>query len=130
MLRPGYNYFDEMARSLTPTDTSISFPGVIYPQSRSSSLFSTSITSRNAALDNRQDKMTSTPVDEQTKQDVAVLAGLGYKQEFKRDFRPAEVFGFAFGLLGEYLSHNFSRSSYSSYLLGVVPSVAYVNPIL
>ena len=34
------------------------------------------------------------------RQDEQLLAGLGYKQEFKRDFKPTEVFGFAFGLLG------------------------------
>lgn len=43
--------------------------------------------------------MASIGTDEQTQQDVAVLADLGYRQELKRDFRPVEVFGFAFGLL-------------------------------
>lgn len=51
-----------------------------------------------------KERMSRKTVDEQTKQDVEVLAGLGYKQELKREFRPAEVFGFAFGLLGELIS--------------------------
>ena len=34
------------------------------------------------------------------RQDEQLLAGLGYKQEFKRDFRPLEVFGIAFSLIG------------------------------
>ena len=53
---------------------------------------------------NEPSAMDTTATDEQTKQDVAVLANLGYKQELKRDFRPAEVFGFAFGLLGTFRS--------------------------
>lgn len=40
--------------------------------------------------------------------DVAVLASLGYKQEFKRAFSPVEVFGLGFSIIG------------------VFPSIAYV----
>ena len=32
--------------------------------------------------------------------DVELLAGLGYKQEFKRAFRPLETFGIAFTVIG------------------------------
>ena len=32
--------------------------------------------------------------------DEEVLAGLGYKQEFKRAFRPLEVFGIGFSIIG------------------------------
>lgn len=32
--------------------------------------------------------------------DEALLASLGYKQEFKREFTPLEVFGIAFSIIG------------------------------
>ena len=32
--------------------------------------------------------------------DEALLASLGYKQEFKREFKPIEVFGVAFSIIG------------------------------
>jgi amino acid transporter len=32
--------------------------------------------------------------------DEALLASLGYKQEFKREFKPLEVFGVAFSIIG------------------------------
>ncbi len=32
--------------------------------------------------------------------DEAALAGLGYKQEFKRAFHPIEVFGLGFSIIG------------------------------
>ena len=32
--------------------------------------------------------------------DEALLASLGYKQEFKREFAPLEVFGIAFSIIG------------------------------
>jgi hypothetical protein len=40
--------------------------------------------------------------------DVDLLAKLGYKQEFKRDFKPLELFGLGFSIVG------------------VLPSIAYV----
>jgi hypothetical protein len=40
--------------------------------------------------------------------DVNLLAKLGYKQEFKRDFKPLELFGLGFSIVG------------------VLPSIAYV----
>ncbi len=43
--------------------------------------------------------------------DVELLAVLGYKQEFKRAFRPLEVFGLAFSFIG------------------LFPSIAYAFPI-
>ncbi len=47
--------------------------------------------------------------------DEQLLAGLGYKQEFKRAFSPLEVFGIAFSIIG------------------IFPSLAYVifnTPVL
>ena len=41
--------------------------------------------------------------------DSAFLATLGYKQEFKRAFRPIEVFGLSFSIIG------------------ILPSIAYVH---
>ncbi|KAJ2927013.1 hypothetical protein H1R20_g10097, partial [Candolleomyces eurysporus] len=38
--------------------------------------------------------------EEIKKADVRLLAQLGYKQEFKRDFKPLEVFGIAFSIIG------------------------------
>lgn len=38
--------------------------------------------------------------EEIKKADVRLLAQLGYKQEFKRDFKPLEVFGVAFSIIG------------------------------
>lgn len=34
------------------------------------------------------------------RKDEEVLAGLGYKQEFKRAFTPLEVFGIGFSIIG------------------------------
>lgn len=44
--------------------------------------------------------------------DDAVLAGLGYKQEFKREFSMVETFGLSFSYVG------------------LVPSMAYVSLVL
>ena len=44
--------------------------------------------------------MDTTATDEQVRQDVAVLANLGYKQEFKRDFKRLELFGLSFTIVG------------------------------
>ena len=41
--------------------------------------------------------------------DDALLASLGYKQEFRREFSPLEVFGVAFSIIG------------------VLPSIAFVS---
>ncbi len=41
------------------------------------------------------------------RKDEELLAGLGYKQEFKRDFRPLEVFGIAFSLIGLFPSASY-----------------------
>jgi amino acid permease (GABA permease) len=41
----------------------------------------------------------SNPHSEHTR-DEAILAGLGYKQEFRREFTPLEVFGVAFSIVG------------------------------
>ncbi|TEB34406.1 APC amino acid permease [Coprinellus micaceus] len=38
--------------------------------------------------------------EEIKKADVRLLAQLGYKQEFKRDFKPIEVFGVSFSIIG------------------------------
>ncbi|PSR83468.1 hypothetical protein PHLCEN_2v5740 [Hermanssonia centrifuga] len=37
---------------------------------------------------------------EKAQKDDQLLAGLGYKQEFKRAFSPLEVFGIAFSIIG------------------------------
>ena len=34
------------------------------------------------------------------RKDEELLAGLGYKQEFKRAFNPIEVFGIGFSIIG------------------------------
>ena len=50
----------------------------------------------------------STPIqhpDTQRLKDEEQLAGLGYKQELKRDYSPIELFGFSFGLLGKWECH-------------------------
>ncbi|KAI9568298.1 amino acid/polyamine transporter I [Boletus coccyginus] len=41
-----------------------------------------------------------TPVHAVKESDEAVLARLGYKQEFKREFKPIDVFGIAFSIIG------------------------------
>jgi amino acid transporter len=38
--------------------------------------------------------------DEHRQRDEALLASLGYKQEFSREFAPLEVFGIAFSIIG------------------------------
>lgn len=53
-------------------------------------------------------------IDEKAK-DEALLATLGYKQEFKRDFGLFEVFGVAFALVGQLLS--LIPDSHYSYIL-------------
>ena len=37
---------------------------------------------------------------EHEKKDEEILAGLGYKQEFKRSFNAVEVFGLGFSIIG------------------------------
>ena len=37
---------------------------------------------------------------EHEKKDEEILAGLGYKQEFRRAFTPLEVFGIGFSITG------------------------------
>ena len=37
---------------------------------------------------------------EKTRHDDEVLAGLGYRQEFKREFKTWEIFGIAFSIIG------------------------------
>ena len=44
------------------------------------------------------------------RKDEELLAGLGYKQEFKRDFRPLEVFGIAFSLIGLFPSASYVKA--------------------
>ena len=38
--------------------------------------------------------------DKYRQADEALLASLGYKQEFRREFAPLEVFGIAFSIIG------------------------------
>ncbi|KAG2131546.1 hypothetical protein BD769DRAFT_1386751 [Suillus cothurnatus] len=44
--------------------------------------------------------------------DEAILAGLGYKQEFRREFTPLEVFGVAFSIVGLLPSIAYDASLY------------------
>ena len=37
---------------------------------------------------------------EKTRHDEEVLAGLGYRQEFKREFKKWEIFAIAFSIIG------------------------------
>lgn len=57
------------------------------------------------------DAESATASDLSHPQDEAVLARLGYKQEFKRAFTPWESFGIAFSIIG------------------LLPSMAYVYPL-
>ena len=63
---------------------------------------------------------------QQKLKDDALLASLGYKQEFKREFKPVELFGLSFSMIGLFLD-NITLSSPSSDLLyffvGVVPAL-------
>ena len=43
---------------------------------------------------------TTTMQDKYRQADEALLASLGYKQEFKREFTPFEVFGISFSIIG------------------------------
>ncbi|KAG7098496.1 hypothetical protein E1B28_000440 [Marasmius oreades] len=47
-----------------------------------------------------EDKSSSTSVDHASVNDQDVLARLGYKQEFKRDFTRIELFGLSFSIVG------------------------------
>ena len=46
-------------------------------------------------------RMSSQRHGEEQSKDEERLAKLGYKQEFKRDFSPLELFGLSFGLIGK-----------------------------
>ncbi len=48
---------------------------------------------------------------EKAQKDDQLLAGLGYKQEFKRAFSPLEVFGIAFSIIGIFPSLAYVISS-------------------
>ena len=59
--------------------------------------------------------------------DEKLLATLGYKQEFKREFSPPQVFGLAFrlNLIYPYVIIIWKYGSFYS-IMGLLPSIAYV----
>ncbi|KAK0463782.1 APC amino acid permease [Desarmillaria tabescens] len=62
-----------------------------------------------------EDKTTETISLSTAESDEGLLARLGYKQELKRHFKPLEIFGFAFGLIG-------IVPSFSSVLIFSIPN--------
>ena len=51
-------------------------------------------------MDQRQSARVVALARDGIRRDEELLADLGYKQEFKRAFRPIEVFGLAFSFIG------------------------------
>ena len=47
-----------------------------------------------------QQQVETAKVENVDQADEAFLASLGYKQEFKREFKPFELFGLSFSMIG------------------------------